>query len=50
MLVFEIHGLQHCLELTYILNLDVFEWKNGFTEANSNDVLYFLKLKYVPVI
>ena len=27
----------------------IFVWKNGLTEAYSDGILYFFKLKYVPV-
>ena len=45
---FWIHSLWHCLEITSIYMY--LYGKNGLTEDNSSVILYFFKLKYVPVI
>ena len=47
MLVYEIRGLLTLLEMTSIFEI---VWKNYLTEANSIGILYFFKLKHIPVI
>ena len=44
MLIFEIHGLEHCLEKTNISNI------SKLSEVNSSGILYFRKMKHIPMI